>query len=750
MVTIQVLRIGSLRGSCSVRYRTKDHSAIAGVKYEYKNERVDFGPGENSRRFEIKIVNDDSFDSTLEFEIFLEEPENCVINNEMSHTRVKILDDDLFPSNRFKEAIQKGEDALNKVGFPLLWSFMKFTFFHIPDIGWKSILSVFLAQFGNIYYYLTIKIRAAIIDCLTGKHEKLPGMLASIFPGHRHLQALTLGAMWILPNFFLLGIDYGEMVGLEMGFNIRKHLRVNLFRKYLNYSPESRQQVPIQDLKACMMEDIPDVVANGYLIIFDILQTIGKICVVVFFMISENPDSSFTLCPLILIAFYVVVMLVSMIAVHETRLKFLADEGQAESDTANLLIHADLDHRLITDYKTRSIEVSRFEEQLMSQRTLAMKLKRFNFKNGLLIPWITIGAVGFTMMAGTSLVPHVIGVGTFAATLNALRDLGDRFAGLQNHLEDLFSTISALVGLTVNFNLPTDLSLKRDITLKRDAFMSEYVETHGQQHGYDDIPIIFKDVTVEYSPSLSAGRGINVHAIQGTVIHVTGPHDSGKSTMLGLLSDNINPLSGDILCPLHLRILQVSYQPMLVGSRNLYENLTFGKMGHEPENPERVRRIITRLGLHKSWLRDKFDEDVGKLDERQARDFSSDEDSGEEDEEEDDEAEDGSRSWQDRLSNSEKKRLHLARAFVYNPEVMVLHKPIDELDNDLANAILAMLREFVDQRGVEVDPATIALRRPRTLIFTGGMNKSHLKVVDTVWTVGQGPGIIVEPGDHQR
>ena len=42
----------------------------------------------------------------------------------------------------------------------------------------------------------------------------------------------------VLPNFILLASDYFEMRVLEMGFNIRYHLRVNLFRKYLRYTQE--------------------------------------------------------------------------------------------------------------------------------------------------------------------------------------------------------------------------------------------------------------------------------------------------------------------------------------------------------------------------------------------------------------------------------------------------------------------------------------------------------------------------------
>merc|ERR1712232_420562 len=82
-------------------------------------------------------------------------------------------------------------------------------------------------------------------------------------------------------------------------------------------------------------------------------------------------------------------------------------------------------------------------------------------------------------------------------------------------------------------------------------------------------------------------------------------------------------------------------------------------------------------------------------------------DKGEEDDEE------GEEPWMQQLSESEKKRIHLARAFIYNPEVMVLHRVVDELDDlrvahtshydrkeDLTTVVLDALREQVDLRGI--------------------------------------------------
>ena len=85
-------------------------------------------------------------------------------------------------------------------------------------------------------------------------------------PGSRNGTAIALAFAFVLPNVILLASDYFEMAVLEMGFYIRYHLRVNLFRKDLRYTEESRAQVPIQVLKISIMEDIPELVAQGAIV----------------------------------------------------------------------------------------------------------------------------------------------------------------------------------------------------------------------------------------------------------------------------------------------------------------------------------------------------------------------------------------------------------------------------------------------------------------------------------------------------
>ena len=245
-------------------------------RYHGATGTIEFGPGESIRIFEVELIDDDDFDSTLDFHVVLYGASNCTIDPAGSRSVVMITDDDTFPSNAFEEEVKKeSEEELYGVGWSLLFAFMCFCFNHVRTIRWKTCLCLLLSMLGNAYYLSTIFIRVYLVD--TVLDNITPGTSERLWiPGDRDATSIAVGLAWILPNFILLGSDYFEMAVLEMGFNIRYHLRVNLFRKYLNYTDRAHQTVPLQDLKISMMEDIPELVSQGYLIIFELWAMLGK------------------------------------------------------------------------------------------------------------------------------------------------------------------------------------------------------------------------------------------------------------------------------------------------------------------------------------------------------------------------------------------------------------------------------------------------------------------------------------------
>eukprot|EP00913_Durusdinium_trenchii_P001297 g1195.t1 len=129
------------------------------------------------------------------------------------------------------------------------------------------------------------------------------------------------------------------------------------------------------------------------------------------------------------------------------------------------------------------------------------------------------------------------------------------------------------------------------------------------------------------------------------------------------------PDTGQVLVPPHLRVVHVSSTPSFVKSMGLYANLVFG-VHPSPDylvyaNMERVGKILKRLSLDQSWL-------------YQA-------------------------TWKD----SESAVPHFSLEEEEEPEHEDDHYLGHEQEED-----------FVDERGLELDPSTKHRRRKRTVFFS--------------------------------
>lgn len=94
--------------------------------------------------------------------------------------------------------------------------------------------------------------------------------------------------------------------------------------------------------------------------------------------------------------------------------------------------------------------------------------------------------------------------------------------------------------------------------------------------------------------------------------------------------------------------------------------------------------------------------------------------------------------WHRRLSHNELRKVNLVRALVYNPEVLVVQRPADGLDEHDAKLTLQALRDFVDYRGVGLDRALAKRRRPRTVFLSLGVHAAadHVTdISDVIWEI---------------
>merc|ERR1719491_921930 len=167
-------------------------------------------------------------------------------------------------------------EAILAVSVPLLFEYFKFVFQCVPTIWWKSTLIVFLDQLRNVYYLCCIFMRVYLVDVILNvKDEATDSEL--IVPGNRAMSAILLAMACTIPHVVILLIDRCIVGSLDMGFAIRKHHRVNVFRRYLNYTEAARSTMGIHDLIGTQADVIPDLVEGGYLDIFEMVKEVGRI-----------------------------------------------------------------------------------------------------------------------------------------------------------------------------------------------------------------------------------------------------------------------------------------------------------------------------------------------------------------------------------------------------------------------------------------------------------------------------------------
>eukprot|EP00746_Dinoflagellata_sp_MGD_P047984 gnl/MRDRNA2_/MRDRNA2_21887_c0_seq1.p1 gnl/MRDRNA2_/MRDRNA2_21887_c0~~gnl/MRDRNA2_/MRDRNA2_21887_c0_seq1.p1 ORF type:complete len:339 (-),score=51.96 gnl/MRDRNA2_/MRDRNA2_21887_c0_seq1:329-1246(-) len=276
-------------------------------------------------------------------------------------------------------------------------------------------------------------------------------------------------------------------------------------------------------------------------------------------------------------------------------------------------------------------------------------------------------------------------------------------------------------------NLPTDVGQRLELNRKR---REQGLEVHQKardmlakdagkpgeiRYAADLIPLEVQNVNFRYTllnsqtprakNEMSQLRNCSFQVKQGTMCAFVGKRGCGKTTLLNILGSVILPTQGDIFVPPHLRLYHISQEPLFVDG-SLLENLRFGTDKDSFDaSIERIVQICRRLALSDRVLSEiQSDATTAK-------------------------------NWYHVLSLTESILVHLARALIANPEVLVVHKPTLAFSDDTAQIVLRCFRRYVDEKGVDEDPSEIHHRRPRTCIFTASRH-AGVDIADQVFVVG--------------
>jgi ABC-type multidrug transport system fused ATPase/permease subunit len=777
-MALEIVRLGDSSREATCDWETRESSAKAGVKYEPTGGHMIFEPGESRKELVVNLLDDDAWDATLEFGVVITGVTGAQPGKYLHSCRIKIIDDDVFPTNKYGEKLR----AHNEAGIPggrLMLEYLRMNFRNTAIRG-DSLKQVIIDQSHGVYFILTLYLQMYLVDVVLApvKHRYNHGggnansnssnsrllqsvivsggeMLARslgtasdddtsdqddlyvsglLIPGHRRETAMVIGALWILPFAMLHLIDlwkcYLRIPGLA-----RKTLQGNLLRRFLHYREDihAMRSGDSSDITMAILRDVHEVVDFGYMKVLEVARILGKIGCATMFIVAENKMAVIPLVvyPIIL-SFYLCCRQERTLAANDQKALKQDKVVQTVSDAIN-------NYRIIADFSLRPIIVDQYEVRIDKFHDRESAACAVIVNNSYVAPWLTTLSIGLYVVFGAYQVKSVGGnlsLGTFLATIHVFKDVGAEMQEIYGEALEIQRAFGPLRKICHFMNLETDLpdrlrinrmrrkhgeEMRQSQRRKRASHSEEQQGKISLEFPVDNVQLEINNLSFQYATnSPLVMHSINITVAQGGLYAFVGPPHEGKSTLMKLLGQVLLPPEGGgyIFIPPHLRVLHVSTaSTILKGS--LLQNIT---LDHELDGlggVERLYKICKRVGFSPDLLRL-----LGTVDDANDQIVPVPSALDEEDEV----------PWASRLSDSDHARLTLARVFVMNPECVVYHKPASAFNDYEGKQVVKHIREYVDERGLELPYRLRPYRRPRTLFFTSS-TLAGVKEADCVYRV---------------
>lgn len=720
-MVVDVIRIGRTDIASSVHYQTRDKSAKAGVRYHHREGVVEFPPGEVSVPIRIPICSNNSFDATLEFEVVLSNPVNANLGRYLYRCRVKVDDDDSFPTNKYR-AILRNQNAHQIPRAKLLLEYFKMNFSdHIVRKGTLQSFSVDVLH--NVYFIWRLNLLRFLIDTALNT-EKDPEELP--VPDRISTLALVMAGV-ILPYPLLHFLDVRRLRWHISGQS-RTLLQANLLRKFLNYNEASRQKFQESNLIMAMTRDIDNLVGHGYLMLMPLVKDICRLSFLLMQIIVAPLTWGGAPDPFIVCAFLIfpALMAIFLRIRNNKTVRLCLAKNLKENQLVSQIHETVMNYSLIADFNRRPHFVDLYETRIQDLNHATVMAGIATLNNKYFAPWLSSLIIGFYMVwGGAGVLREGLTLGSFMISLDIVMEVGVLWGDVYSILLEFQGVLPSISHIVTYMNLPTDVGHRMKLNRKRREILSVHhatsrasiVAVENQEPSgkvvknvgidpHDALPIQVTNMRYRFgNPAAIDGVEGSFDIRQGSFVALVGLRGQGKSTMLKLLCGHLLP-EGGLNIPPHLRVLHTPEMPLFFEG-SILQNLRFGVEENDKDGElDRVKAICRKLLISEPLIESM----AGEI-----HDFQ----------------------WFQALSLTQRFLLHLARSLITNPEVLCIHRPTQAFDRDSPefDNTLNLLRRFVDERGLEQDPETKFDRRPRTCIVTAGTRAAQSDIFDSVFRV---------------
>lgn len=706
-MSIDIYRVGNTRLRSEVHFATQDNSAVAGTIYKKTEGTVIFEPGELQKTIEVGMIQNTTWDTTLEFTLHLQESGlvNAVLDRYLHECRVKVFNDDPFPNSDNKDALEE----LRSEDVPMLDLLKAFVeaMIRLPHVWHRTLKFAAVDQLHNVRLAIGLFMNVYLFDrILDLSYDEEDCFMQSRLASLILVVSLQIITFLTLHLVDMLRAEKWGIGGPGIGF-----LQLSILRQYFYCQETHRGKLGFTGVLTLMTEDATEAVAGLYMRFLGVIMNVGELLVLILFQCLAPIvfNKVFAPFPLVVMCLYPLCMVIFLNIRRDKTVRTLMNMVAKHVAFCKHVDQTSENFQMITSYEMQGSVETEFETCVAGRNAGLAVVKALMLSNSYFASWLAVLATaGYTVCGGLSVIHGVTSLGFLLTNLQLFSQMGASWMHIFEHLTAIQAAFPALQRITNFLNTTTD----NEGVAKTHNRAEQYTEQFLSDTIIDERPIVVQGFG-SYLGLDTIGNKIDdteLQLPQGLMIALTSPRGGGKSTLLKLIGGMIYPTNTQtcIVVPTHLRVLYLGNAPLFFRG-SLMDNLAFGVVkGHQDGSMGRIVDICKDVGL---------DSSVIALLENQ----------------------DSTVDWSDRMPASTRHLLNVVRALVANPDVLCMEKPIGKLDVLSGSSLLQELKKMVKQKGL-YPSVPLSRRRPRTVIFTTD-NLMALEAVDMMLYVDRTSGV---------